>query len=124
MLVAPVPSLYELAGHYTPSHRENTSHVGVASSVVYYEETKRGLKRILSYECRCNERLKAKAGGSTRLTYTGLLISCGKFFWFFSFQHQKHLSIIVSVFVITDKAKTSRGGGKRCRCYERRRTNV
>ena len=25
------------------------------------------------------------------------------------------------VFIITDKAKTSRGGGKRCRCYERRR---
>jgi hypothetical protein len=69
-LVAPVPSLYELAGHCTPPHRENTSHVGVASSVVYYEETKRGLKRILSFECRCNERLKAKAGGSTRLSYT------------------------------------------------------
>ena len=27
---------------------------------VYYEETKRELKRILIYECRCNERLKAK----------------------------------------------------------------
>ena len=25
-----------------------------------------------------------------------------------------------TVFIITDKAKTSRGGGKRCRCYERR----
>jgi hypothetical protein len=24
---------------------------------VYYEETKRELKRILMYECRCNERL-------------------------------------------------------------------
>ena len=40
--------------------------------VVYYEETKRELKRILIYECRCNERLKTKAEGSTRLTYTGL----------------------------------------------------
>ncbi len=39
---------------------------------VYYEETKRELKRILIYECRCNERLKAKAEGSTRLAYTGL----------------------------------------------------
>ncbi len=38
----------------------------------YYEEIKRELKRILLYECRCNERLKAiKAEGSTRLTYTG-----------------------------------------------------
>jgi hypothetical protein len=25
------------------------------------------------------------------------------------------------VFIITDKAKVSRGGGNRCRCYERRR---
>jgi hypothetical protein len=33
---------------------------------------KRELKRILIYECRCNERLKAKAEGSIRLTYTGL----------------------------------------------------
>jgi hypothetical protein len=35
---------------------------------------KRELKRILIHECRCNERLKAKVDGSTRLTYTGL---CG-----------------------------------------------
>ena len=41
-------------------------------SVVYYEEIKRELKRIIIYECRCNERLKAKTEGSTRLTYTGL----------------------------------------------------
>ena len=27
---------------------------------------------------------------------------------------------IVSLFITTDKAKTSRGGGKRCRCYEKR----
>jgi hypothetical protein len=30
-------------------------------SFVYYEEIKRELKRILIYECRCNERLKSKA---------------------------------------------------------------
>jgi hypothetical protein len=30
------------------------------------------LNRKLIYECRCDERLKAKAEGSTRLTYTGL----------------------------------------------------
>ena len=35
---------------------------------------KRDLKRRPIYECRCDERLKAKAEGSTRLAYTGL---CG-----------------------------------------------
>ena len=37
--------------------------------VVYHEETKREQKRIQIYECRCNERLNAKAEGSTRLAY-------------------------------------------------------
>ena len=32
---------------------------------------KRDLKRRPIYECRCDERLKAKAEGSARLTYTG-----------------------------------------------------
>ena len=41
---------------------------------VYYEKTKRELNRIRIYECRCDERLRAKAEGSTRLAYTGL---CG-----------------------------------------------
>ena len=40
--------------------------------VLYYEEKKRELKRIHIYGCRCNERLRAKAEGSTRLTYNGL----------------------------------------------------
>jgi hypothetical protein len=40
--------------------------------VVYYEARKRELNRRLLYECRCDERLKAKAQGSTRLAYTGL----------------------------------------------------
>jgi hypothetical protein len=39
---------------------------------VYYEEIKRELKKILIYECRCNERPEAKAEASTRLPYTGL----------------------------------------------------
>ncbi len=38
---------------------------------VYYQEIKRQLKRILLYECRCNERLKSKGERSTLLTYTG-----------------------------------------------------
>ncbi len=42
---------------------------------VYYESIKRELNRKLMYECRCDERLKAKAEGSTRLADTGL---CGE----------------------------------------------
>jgi hypothetical protein len=33
---------------------------------------KREVQRIPIYECRCDERLKTKSEGSTRLTYTGL----------------------------------------------------
>ena len=40
------------------------------SDCVYYESIKQEIR--LLYECRCNERLKAKAEGSTRLAYTGL----------------------------------------------------
>jgi hypothetical protein len=38
----------------------------------YYEEIKRDLNRILIYECRCDDRLRAKDEGSTRLAYTRL----------------------------------------------------
>jgi hypothetical protein len=38
---------------------------------VYYEAIKRKLKRRPIYEFRCDERLKAKGEGFTRLTYTG-----------------------------------------------------
>jgi len=40
--------------------------------VVYYDEIKREINRILTYECRCNERRRVKSEGSTRLVYTGL----------------------------------------------------
>jgi hypothetical protein len=40
---------------------------------VYYESINRELYRRPMYECRCDERLKTKAEGSTRLAYTGLL---------------------------------------------------
>ena len=40
---------------------------------VYYESIKRELKRRPIYECRCDERLKTKSEGSTRLGYTGLI---------------------------------------------------
>jgi hypothetical protein len=39
----------------------------------YYDlETKREVNRRLIHECRCDERLKDEAEGSTHLTYTGL----------------------------------------------------
>ena len=44
----------------------------VCRGCVYYEVIKREINRRLIYECRCDERLKAKAEGSTRLSYTGL----------------------------------------------------
>ena len=39
--------------------------------VVNYESIKRKLNRRLIYGSRCDERLKAKDEGSTRLSYTG-----------------------------------------------------
>jgi hypothetical protein len=40
-------------------------------NIVYYETIERWVNRRLTYECRWDERLKAKAEGSTRLAYTG-----------------------------------------------------
>jgi len=39
---------------------------------VYYESIKREVQRRPIYECRCDERLKTKVEGSTRLAYIGL----------------------------------------------------
>ena len=39
--------------------------------LVYYESIKREVKTKLTYECRCDERLKGTVEGSTRLTNTG-----------------------------------------------------
>jgi hypothetical protein len=41
---------------------------------VYDESIKRGLKRRLIYEYRCDERLKTKNEESTRLSDTGLVL--------------------------------------------------
>jgi hypothetical protein len=41
---------------------------------VYYESIKRGLKRRLIYEYRCDERLKTKNEESTLLSDTGLVV--------------------------------------------------
>jgi hypothetical protein len=42
--------------------------------VVYYEPIKRDLNTRRIYESRCDERLKVKSEGSTRLPYTELSI--------------------------------------------------
>ena len=44
----------------------------VSSYLVYYKWIKGELERRPIYDCRCDERRKAKAKGSTRLTYNGL----------------------------------------------------
>ena len=41
--------------------------------------------------------------------------------WSYTFQIGTRERKRQIVFLTTDKAKTSRGGGKRCRCYERRK---
>jgi hypothetical protein len=52
------------------------THYASPRDIVYYEAIKRELNKrlIYVYECRCDERLKAKTEKSTRLTYTVL---CG-----------------------------------------------
>ena len=47
----------------------NTTSTIRSEEFVCHEQIKRELKRILIYECRCNERLKGKDEGSTRLYY-------------------------------------------------------
>ena len=50
-----------------------TCWVSLYVSIVYYESIKREVQRRPIYECRCDERLKTKDEGSTRLVYTGLI---------------------------------------------------
>jgi len=45
----------------------------VKKDVVLYESIKGDVKKRPIYECRCDERLKTKSEGSTRLAYTGLI---------------------------------------------------
>ena len=60
-------------GTGTPKDRDEVNRRQV-SKVVSYESIKREVNIRLIYECRCDERLKVKDEGSTRLVYTGL---CG-----------------------------------------------
>jgi hypothetical protein len=60
----------------TPTHVVvylNITHCTLTNTYLYSETIKWDLNRRLIYECRCDERLKDKVEGSTRLTYTGLL---------------------------------------------------
>jgi hypothetical protein len=52
----------------------DSTEVRTLKQVVYYESIKRGLKRRLIYEYRCDERLKTKNEEFTRLSYTGLVL--------------------------------------------------
>jgi len=65
---------------------------------------KREINRKLTYECRCDERLEGKDEGSIHLDYTGL---CG------GLEHLKIETRLIDedlgVYIITDKAKGSRG---------------
>ena len=84
-------------------------------TVVYYESIKQELNRRLIYECRCDERLKAKAKGSTRLGYTGL---CGGLehllsvppevlsFKMFEIVTRKHPTIFLNMLKMFSKLKT------------------
>ena len=49
-------------------HRES---LVLVNEFVYYESIKRKLNKRLILECRCDERLKTRVEGSTRLGYTG-----------------------------------------------------
>ena len=62
--ITEVPSLY-VPSHCTDPH-------GSRFQFLYNEEIKGSVNRILIHESRCNERLRGKPEGSTRLTYTGL----------------------------------------------------
>ena len=57
---------------FVESHPKQTVTQFSGEQFLYYQVEKRELKRRPTYEYRCDERLKAKAEGSTRLAYTGL----------------------------------------------------
>ena len=46
----------------------------ITDKVISLESIKRKLKKKVLLECRCDERLKDKADGSTCLVYTGYLL--------------------------------------------------
>jgi hypothetical protein len=62
--------VYEVRGFFWVVPNEWVTKTLVVS-FVYYEEIKRKLKKILIYECRCDEILRDEAEGSTLFTYTG-----------------------------------------------------
>jgi hypothetical protein len=57
----------------THTHTHTQTHTDRLTDRQTDRQTDRLNKRLI-YECRCDERLKTKAEGSTRLSYTGL---CG-----------------------------------------------
>ncbi len=55
-------------------YKQKGMYGGPTIIVVYYESITRGLKRRLTYEYRCDKRLKTKKEESTRLGDTGLVV--------------------------------------------------
>jgi hypothetical protein len=54
-------------------------------------------------------------------TQRGYLVSLGTFEFEYLIPTERKVCIFFVCFIITDKTKSRRGGGRRCRCYERRR---
>jgi hypothetical protein len=64
----------ERIGREEEGMRSGRAELGVYTAILKRTPyINRELHRIHIYGCRCNERLKAKTEGSTRLAYTGLL---------------------------------------------------
>ena len=64
---------------------------------VYEEIIKRELKSILLFEWRCNERLKAKAEGSTRLAYNKIHM-IKRWYWNILHSYSKMFSLVANLF--------------------------
>ena len=77
---------------------------------------KRELKRRPTYEYRCDERLKAKAEGSTRLAYNGLREGLEHLFFFIYYEKQvkRELKRIhISGYRCNERLKAKTDGSKR-----------
>ena len=91
---------------------------------VYYESRKRNLKTRLTYEYRCDERLKGKVEGSTLLVYTR---------WSGGLEHLKIETRLIdemfasemgNVVYYNGESESSREEMRWCRCYEGQRAEA
>jgi hypothetical protein len=90
--------------------------------VVYDEEIKWELQRILIHECRCNERIRAKAEGSTLLAYTCAGDGTNKCVYYngqseskgFLFLKKKIFSFYINYFLKNNLVGNCCSGGRYC----------